>query len=39
MGLPIVYQIIQNHGGNIDVETQEGKGTVFRIRLPLEEMG
>lgn len=36
MGLPIAYQIVQSHGGDIDVESQEGQGATFRIRLPLE---
>ena len=38
MGLPIAYQIVQSHGGDIDVESQEGQGTTFKIRLPLEEL-
>ncbi len=29
--------IVDKHGGTIDFETQEGKGTTFIIRLPLEE--
>jgi signal transduction histidine kinase len=34
LGLPIARQIVERHGGTIDVETQLGKGTTFRIRLP-----
>src|ERR1051326_3832617 len=36
LGLSIVRQIIDLHGGNIEVESQTGKGTTFRIELPLE---
>ena len=37
LGLPIVYQIIQGHNGEIDFESKIGKGTTFKIKLPLEE--
>lgn len=36
LGLSISYRIVQEHGGDMEVETQEGKGTTFRIYLPLE---
>ena len=39
MGLPIVYQIIQNHGAEIVVESKENQGTVFNIRFPMEANG
>lgn len=35
MGLSIAYGVIERHGGTIEVESQEGKGTTFTIRLPL----
>ncbi|WP_288004236.1 sensor histidine kinase [Thermonema sp.] len=35
LGLFIVYGIIQQHQGNITVESAEGKGTVFTIQLPV----
>ncbi len=35
LGLSISYRIIQDHGGRIDVESQEGKGTTFIVRLPI----
>lgn len=37
LGLFICQSIIQAHGGRIEVESKEGKGTTFRIYLPLEE--
>ncbi|HYT50093.1 MAG TPA: ATP-binding protein [Pyrinomonadaceae bacterium] len=36
LGLSIVRQIIDLHGGNISVESEKGKGTTFRIELPVE---
>lgn len=35
LGLSISAMIVQNHGGNLSVKSQEGKGTTFRIELPL----
>jgi two-component system sensor histidine kinase PilS (NtrC family) len=37
LGLAIVGRIIEDHGGIIDVESETGKGTKFRIRLPVLE--
>lgn len=34
LGLAIARQMVENHRGRIDVESQVGKGTTFRIRLP-----
>ena len=34
LGLVIVRQIIQAHGGSISVESKEREGTTFRIELP-----
>ncbi len=35
-GLAIAYSVVvDKHGGTIDFETEEGKGTTFIIRLPL----
>jgi signal transduction histidine kinase/DNA-binding response OmpR family regulator len=35
LGLAIVKSILEAHDSTIEVESQEGKGTVFRFRLPL----
>jgi signal transduction histidine kinase len=34
-GLPTALEIVKEHGGWIDVDTEVGVGTVFRICLPL----
>lgn len=34
LGLSIIHGIIEQHGGSIDVESEQGKGTVFSIYLP-----
>lgn len=36
LGLSIVHQIIQNHGGKIEAESEIGNGSVFRIKLPID---
>jgi signal transduction histidine kinase len=35
IGLAGSRRIVDQHGGSIDVESQEGKGSTFTIRLPL----
>jgi signal transduction histidine kinase len=35
LGLWIVKGIIGNHGGKISVRSKVGKGTVFKIDLPM----
>jgi len=39
LGLSIVYGIIDKHQGTISVESREGEGTRFTIRLPLGSRG
>lgn len=35
LGLSVVYGIIQDHGGSIEIKPQEDKGTTFRVELPV----
>lgn len=39
LGLSICYDIMQRHGGRIDVESQPGNGTTFTVWLPVLEEG
>lgn len=34
LGLFITKNIVERHGGQMDIETEEGKGTTFRFTLP-----
>ncbi len=34
LGLAIVKHIVENHGGHVEVESEEGQGTTFRVELP-----
>ena len=36
LGLSVVHGIIQEHGGQIEVESEVHKGTAFHILLPLD---
>ena len=37
LGLSLSYGIVQKHHGAIDVQTEAGKGTTFRVTLPLKQ--
>jgi signal transduction histidine kinase len=38
LGLWISAQIVREHGGHIEVESAEGRGSVFRVSLPVLEV-
>jgi PAS domain S-box-containing protein len=37
LGLSTVHTIVKNHGGFVDVHSEEGKGTMFKVYLPATE--
>lgn len=36
LGLPIAYQIVEQHGGDLAIESNSPEGCLFSIRLPLD---
>ena len=38
LGLSLVWRIIEQHRGRIEVESEAGKGSRFRITLPVEPL-
>jgi len=39
LGLAVCKQFVQLHGGRIEAESEQGKGSTFRFRLPLPDSG
>lgn len=39
LGLAIVHQIIELHGGNVEVVSEPGEGSVFKVILPKNKTG
>jgi signal transduction histidine kinase len=39
LGLYLAHNIVKQHNGTIDVESQEGKGSTFRITIPVQGSG
>ncbi len=37
LGLTITHRIIEEHEGRIEVESREGKGSTFRVLIPIKE--
>ena len=35
LGLAIVKEIVEQHSGQVTVESELGEGSIFRVRLPL----
>jgi signal transduction histidine kinase len=38
LGLSLSYSIVQKHGGRLEVESEPGRGTTFRVTLPRERV-
>jgi len=37
MGLAICKKFVEMHSGNIEVESEEEKGTTFTVKLPIQQ--
>ena len=38
LGLTFVQRVVQEHRGRVSVESEIGRGTVFRVHLPVAEI-
>jgi len=38
LGLAMVYGVMERHGGQIEIESELGKGTVFKLILPIRRL-
>ncbi len=38
LGLAMVYGVVERHGGQIDIQSELGHGTVFRLILPIRRL-
>jgi signal transduction histidine kinase len=36
LGLPICRRIVEQHHGRLEVESEVGEGTTFRVTLPVQ---
>ncbi len=39
LGLPMVFGMVQRHGGQLEIDSELGKGTTMRLRLPCAPRG
>jgi len=39
LGLMISHRIVTDHGGAIELESRLGEGAVFRLRVPVGDLG
>jgi len=35
LGLTVVYKVVKEHGGDLHMDSQSGRGTTFRISIPI----
>ena len=38
LGLSISYDIVKKHGGEITIDSEEGRGTTFTVHIPIRDM-